>query len=430
MNKIKTNLTFLLFFIFTSNIISINSLVVIPFKINIFQEKKGDSNNNNNYNSTTFVNEYFYRDMYTNLKTGIPSKDVLAILDTRSHIFQFEKNYLSKSSLSEIVDPNNLISKDTYDSSHSHSFKKISPYEYSLRELKNATICSETFLLFKDLLLETTVPFSDVKFLIDDNIGNGLNIRVGLSTPMTKSYQGPPHLFQSLLDVGAITDQSWTIKFLSKNEGIFVLGDEPHRYQDITKDNRYQRKYYFKTDSLTGNEYYNPISIPAKKVYLHNKKGEEIILSENKGCYLNYNYGFILGTGDYRDYIKKNFFDELINLKICSYDLVFFNDTDGITNSYYTISCDKNTFKKYHQKFPSLYFFVYDYNYNFELTKEDLFTIVNDKYYFLILFEKKIFDHENLAFWSLGLPFLEKYEFVHNYEKNNIGFYKHIKNLK
>jgi hypothetical protein len=28
-----------------------------------------------------------------------------------------------------------------------------------------------------------------------------------------------------------------------------------------------------------------------------------------------------------------------------------------------------------------------------------------------------------LAFWSLGLPFLEKYEFVHNYEKNSVGFY-------
>jgi hypothetical protein len=304
------------------------------------------------------------------------------------------------------------------------SFKNISKYEYSLRELKNSTLCSETFMLFEDLKLEKTVPISDVKFIIDDdNMGKDLNIKVGLSTPLTKSFQGPPHLFQSLLDVGAIKDQSWTIKFLSKNDGIFVLGDEPHKYQDIKKDKRYQRKYFFKTDSLTGKEYYNPISIPSRKVYLHNKKGEEILLSENKGCYLNYNYGFILGTGDYRDYIRKNFFDELIDLHICSYDLVFFNDTDGITNSYYSISCDKTNFKKYYEKFPSLYFFVYDYNYNFELTKEDLFTIVNNKYYFLILFEKKIFDHEDLAFWSLGLPFLEKYEFVHNYEKNSVGFY-------
>ena len=66
---------------------------------------------------------------------------------------------------------------------------------------------------------------------------------------------------------------------------------------------------------------------------------------------------------------------------------------------------------------------MYDYNYNFELTKEDLFVKVNHEYYFLIIFQKSIFDHSDLAFWNLGLPFLKKYEFVHNYVKQNIGFY-------
>ena len=41
----------------------------------------------------------------------------------------------------------------------------------------------------------------------------------------------------------------------------------------------------------------------------------------------------------------------------------------------------------------------------------------------MIIFEKTLFDHSDLAFWNLGLPFLQKYEFVHNYEKQNIGFY-------
>ena len=79
--------------------------------------------------------------------------------------------------------------------------------------------------------------------------------------------------------------------------------------------------------------------------------------------------------------------------------------------------------KKYYDKFPNLTFFVFDYNYNFNLTKEDLFVEINNKYYFLIIFQKTLFDHSDLAFWNLGLPFLQKYEFVHNYEKQNIGFY-------
>ena len=94
-----------------------------------------------------------------------------------------------------------------------------------------------------------------------------------------------------------------------------------------------------------------------------------------------------------------------------------------IYNSGEPFFTDKDEFKEYYEKFPKLNFFVYDYNYNFELTKEDLFVKVNHEYYFLIIFKKSVFDHSDLAFWNLGLPFLKKYEFVHNYEEQNIGFY-------
>ena len=394
MKTIKTYFKLILFFSFISIIFTANPYVVIPFKVNSISRYQS----NTNYNSTNFISDYFYMDFYANIKTGIPSKNILALLDTNSHIFKFENNYLNRKTLEEIDDPDHL-------------------------ELKKATLCSETFLLYKDLLMEKTVPVQDLQFIIDDNEGKELHIRVGLNKPLTKDYLGPPHIIQSLLDVGMIKDQSWTIKFLSENEGIFVLGEEPHQYQDPEKDKRYQRKYYFKCNSLTGNEYYNPLSISAQKVFAHNKKGEEIIINENKGCYLNYNYGFIIGTKEYKEYIDKFFFDKLIELKICSYDFVHYIDKDDIESRYYSIRCDKDEFKEYYEKFPKLNFFVYDYNYNFELTKEDLFVKVNHEYYFLIIFKKSVFDHSDLAFWNLGLPFLKKYEFVHNYEEQNIGFY-------
>ena len=419
MKTIKTDFKLILFFSFISIIFTANPIVVIPFKVNSFSRYQSNSN----YNSTNFISDYFYMDFYTNIITGIPSKSILALLDTNSHIFKFKKNYLDRKTLEEIDDPEHKISKQTYISSQSHSFQNISEFRYSNLELKKATLCSETFLLYKDLLMEKTVPVQNLQFIIDDNEGKELNIRVGLNKPLTKDYLGPPHFIQSLLDTGMIKDQSWTIKFLSENDGIFVLGEEPHQYQDPEKDKRYQRKYYFKCNSLTGNEYYNPLSISAQKVFAHNKKGEEIIINENKGCYLNYNYGFIIGTKEYKEYIDRNFFDKLIELKICSYDFVHYIDKDDIEFRYYSIRCDKDEFKEYYEKFPKLNFFVYDYNYNFELTKEDLFVKVNHEYYFLIIFQKSIFDHSDLAFWNLGLPFLKKYEFVHNYVKQNIGFY-------
>ena len=402
-----------------SIIFNINSLVVIPFKINTFKEIEL----NTDYNSSNFLSDYFYRDFFANIITGIPSKNILTLLDTRSHNFQFEENFQNKKYIDE------AINKEAYDSTKSLSFKNISKFHYSNIELKEATLCSETFLLYQDLLMEKTTPIQDVKFIIDEGLDDNLHIRLGLGKPLTKEYQGPPHFIQSLLDVGFIKDQSWTIKFLSKTDGIFILGGEPHTYQDNEKDKKYKRQYYFTTNSLTGNEYHDPISLQALKVFLKDKNGEEVIINENKGCYFNYNYGFIIGTDEYRDYILKNFFDELINLNICSYDLTYYRDEREADHKYYLINCDKFKFrlndfeKKYYEKFPEINFYVFDYNYNFKLTKEDLFIEVNNRYYFLILFKKTIFTHDDLSFWNLGLPFLQKYEFVHNYQEQTIGFY-------
>ena len=83
--------------------------------------------------------------------------------------------------------------------------------------------------------------------------------------------------------------------------------------------------------------------------------------------------------------------------------------------------------KKLLDTFPTLTFFVFDYNYNFELTKDDVFTEVNNVLYFMIIYQKDIFNNPELVYWDLGLPFLQKYQFVINYERKTIGFYIPVK---
>lgn len=410
----------LCFFILILLSIPHNSLVVIPFKVSTIPKIQL----NKDYNSTNFLSEYFHRDFYANLFIGIPNKRILTLIDTQNHNLEFVNNFLNKKSLDEIIDPENTISKSTYDYSQSLSFQNISKFYYSNVELKVATLCSETFLLYEDLSMKEVVPVENVKFIIDEGSEEKLHIQLGLNKPMTKDFGGPPSFIHSLLEVGVIKDQSWTFKFLSENDGLFILGGEPHMYQDISKDKKYQRQYFFETNSLSVKEYHNPWSISAQKVFMKDQNGEDIIINENKGCYLNYNLGFIIGTKEYREYIKNHFFDELINLKICSYDLVHFLGPNDMNNRYYAYSCDKTNFKeKYYEVFPNLYFYIFDYNYNFVLTKEDLFIEINDKLYFMIIFEKKSIEHPELINWNLGLPFLKKYEFVHNYEKETVGFY-------
>ena len=409
--------------IFFQTILGQNPIIVIPFKINRIPNTKSSE-----FDITHFFQEYFFRDFYTSLPTGIPSKKILALLDTHSHIFHFGENYLKKNSLNEILDSEKIISKQTYDKTESLSFKNISRFHYSNRELKTASLCSEIFILYTDILMEKFVSIGDVKFIIDDDAQENLHIRIGLGKPLTKDYVGPPHFIQSLLDVNAIKDQTWTIKF-NKNGGLFILGEEPHKYEDITLDKRYQRKNYFITESLSSVEYHNPISIKVQDVYLINNKNkkEEITINEDKGCYLNYNNGFITATKEYWDYIKKNFFNEFFNSNICKEELIKFNLEEDIVKSYYVISCDKSKFTEEDKikldEFPTIIFYIFDYNYKFELTKDDVFTEVNNILYFMIIYKRDIFNNPDLVFWDLGLPFLQKYQFVHNYEKKTIGFY-------
>ena len=411
----------LLITIFIQTILGQNPIIVIPFKINRIPNTKSSE-----FDTTHFFQEYFFHDFYTSLPTGIPSKKILALLDTHSHIFHFGENYLKKNSLNEILDSEKIISKQTYDKTESLSFKNISRFHYSNRELKTATLCSEIFILYTDILMEKYASIGDIKFIIDDDFQENLHIRIGLGKPLTKDYVGPPHFIQSLLDVNAIKEQTWTIKF-NKNGGLFILGEEPHKYEDISLDKRYQRKNYFITESLSSVEYHNPISIKVQDVYIIDNKNEEITINEDKGCYLNYNNGFITATKEYWDYIKKNFFNEFFNSNICKEELIKFNLEDDIVKSYYVISCDKSKLTEEDKikldKFPTIIFYIFDYNYKFELTKDDVFTEVNNILYFMIIYKRDIFNNPELVYWDLGLPFLQKYQFVHNYEKKTIGFY-------
>ena len=422
--KKNISLKSFIFFSFLFHIISNhNPIIVIPFKINqIPNIKSGD------YNITNFYKDYYFRDFYASISTGIPNKKILALLDTHGHIFHFGENYLKKNSLNEILDPENSISKQTYERKASLSFKNISKIEYSDTELIPATICSETFIFNTDLLMEKHVSIGNIKFIIDDYMQNQLHIRIGLGKPLDIEYVGPPHFIQSLLDVGIIIDQTWTFKFINKNKGLFILGEEPHQYEDITIDSKYQRKNYFITNSLSSVEYHNPLSFIAQNVFVTEKNGEEININKDKGCYLNYNNGFISATREYWDYIKKNFFKEFLKADICHEELIKFDVGDDVRKSYYVISCDKIKMNEEQKSeilndFPKLTFYIFDFNYNFELTKDDVFTEVNNILYFMIIYQRELFNNPELVYWDLGLPLLIKYQFVHNYKKKMIGFY-------
>ena len=96
-------------------------------------------------------------------------------------------------------------------------------------------------------------------------------------------------------------------------------------------------------------------------------------------------------------------------------------------NFSFVFTCDKNKFmneknnyKK--RKFMPLLFDSARYNYTFNLSDNDLFMEINNKYYFLVAFPENI-DESFYIHCFLGLPFYQKYRLVFNFDSKTIGFY-------
>ena len=139
----------------------------------------------------------------------------------------------------------------------------------------------------------------------------------------------------------------------------------------------------------------------------------------------------LLKTININKLIYENFFENLINKKICELELsekTIYNITNYFVNtngSYFMFICKKDKMKNYINNFPTLYFSHIDYNYIFELTYKELFMNIDNYYYFMIIFPyDNIYNELSSQSWYMGLPFLRQYQFIFNSNERTIGFYK------
>ena len=136
------------------------------------------------------------------------------------------------------------------------------------------------------------------------------------------------------------------------------------------------------------------------------------IYSNNDRCLMSFDIDIILCPKFYYFSINKTYFG---------------NHTDQCQiqrskNKYAIFVCDKN-FNT--DSFPTIYFFHKDLNYTFILTQKELFKVIGDKKYFLI-----VYDLYRPQFWMFGKIFLEKYSFNYDMENRLIGFYQKKSNNK
>ena len=146
-------------------------------------------------------------------------------------------------------------------------------------------------------------------------------------------------------------------------------------------------------------------------IYMNEIFYNNIYLKKRIIVELNPLFELIIGTNEYKSNIMNDFFNFYTEQKICLMNEI---------NDYHIFECDEKKFEiKDIKNFPVLYILNNNINHIFEITGEDLFIKLNNKFYFKIVFPIKRNDNK----WILGRIFLRKYPVIFSPLNRLIGFY-------
>ena len=397
-----SNCKFLLLFILFLNIFKIiceeKKVIAIPFSIRHI-------NHSENYNSTKFINDYFTKEIILKFNIGTPSQRVICLIETASECLQL------------IEDNNNtLIYKERYYPNKSSSIRNI--YIRSISDILNFEENGNNYTF---------------NFQIDKNNKINLNntyiAKMGLNVPFSLSWNNCPNFFLILKKGKAINKLIWTIEYTSKYEGKFIIGEDLSKYdkvkypEDLYYIQYIQTRYMFNFDSVYIEYNLNKNGDNNNNIN-NNFIREKVNITQ---IFINIKSGFIIGPTEYKNIIDKIYFNELVNKDICRIDKIkyIFNIKNQLNIEYYVYSCYETAFNdiniNYYKNFPNLVFSSKTIEYNFVFTYEDLFEHINDRYYFLIIFQNN--QRKKDIIWYFGEPFYKKYSFSMDFDAKAMGFY-------
>ena len=366
----------LIIFLFHLSIEQITNIIVLPFKT--YKEPFNKSNP-----ISSIVNNHIYTEI------EISNQTLVATFKSNEYGF-----YMTNE---------NCIEKSNYIIQKSESFTNLTNFDSS-----KEGFASERMLLYRDIDLKIKQLGYYPKLRIT-SYGNerqcaifGLKMRSDINE-FIQSF------LKTFKENTNIKDYQWTLKYNSNEEGLLILGDSI-----IECDPQFKQKKYYehKANVITYKSFIN-FGIKFDDVMINN-----ISLNVNKEVQFFHELGVILVDQKYYDQIADIFFTKYINDEICIKNWVY--------EKYGYIRCDGKKFTQSKIKsFPKLYFKQKTMNYIFELNYKDLFTKKEDGWvYFLVVFD---LTHDGIKF---GKPFLKKYTFTVDNDKNTISFYELEKEVK
>ena len=397
----NSNLTIFLLYCFFTILNCLNSYhnIFIPFRTKNLQIYNEDGQN-----TSSFINKWFYNGIYFLIQIRYPLQSISTFFSTDNSYFSFEK-----------CDDLKLSTSDT--TTKKRFIKSIS---VKIKEENNKNLYKEgnIHLFFFDSpnflsTININQEYNGLNFVYDNNINEDEKLcgNIGLNFNNINKNIEDIDFIEQLKKKKILSKYVWTLDYKTRSNGVMVFGNEPHIYESKTYN-----YYQYKTIYVNLNKNKLSWSFNFDKISLNNTN----IDLKDTNVELLIDYGLIIGTEEYKNFIEQNYFNNLIKSGICFKESTRLDISKTISNEYIIFYCDNLKFKNnLIEKFNDILLYQKGFEYIFKLGKDIIFHEINNKVYFLIIFDKNI----NNKIWKLGEPFLSKYTFVFNKEQKTIGFY-------
>ena len=401
--------------------INTQNIIYVPFRT---KNLRYDYDNDNyeyieqNYKNITphsFLNRWFYNGLNSMFHVGTPSQSMTTFFD-------FEDSNFYIGNCNDMKDNSTYyMTKERFNSSKSFTQK-------DLKDNKNNHTLGNEYFEFSDKsnYLSTIYinhEYDGLDFLYDDSAKFKICGKIGLNINQNKNNKINTNFIEQLKKKKIISKYIWTLDYQSLSQGVIVIGIEPHFYDSKLNFYSQYKTIYIDLSNINQKDNQNFWKFKFDSIFVNQTDNYKF---KNTNVEILIDRGLTIGTEEYKNYIEKNYFNQLINDGICFKESAILDSNNK--DEYIIFYCDKKKFKgtiidintdKPYYKFNDLFFNHKGFEYDFRLYKEILFEDFDDKLYFEIVFEK----NNNNTIWKLGEPFTSLNKFVFNQEQKTIGFY-------
>ena len=347
--------------------------IEIPFK-----SKKSIS-----YLSNRFLSEFYDINLFTNIEVGSDNQNLELPIKLNK--------YLTYITSSEIT----ILNSSQFNTNSSSSYNKISDILFNSTDddFISGYKSSDNFKIGNQNINNFYFYLSNNQ-TIDESGTLGLKVQ-----PIRKDSNivNQTGIIEQLKHKNIITSYNFYFKFdkvekLGEYTGKLIIGGMPHEIEP----SRLFKEEKFVKDNIQINVYNTTWDIYFMKINYGN-----VMVEEQKSAKFSTTFGLIHAPIFFESSMKKHFFSQ----DNC------FQENNGYYKFFY---CDE---KVDITQFKDLYFESLYEKINFTLTYKDLFYKIDNKNYFLILF------NEDTYIWKFGIHFLSKFTLVFNTDNKTIGYY-------